>query len=328
MSELISYGKSVDNIFALFGNKENDITMSLCWVMKKCPEFLKNIMYEVTGEIVDSDTVTIKNQSYDTIKGITDIEVSDGKLVHVIFEAKRGWALPSKEQLTKYSQRESFRNSFAKTKKIITLSECTVEYADEYLPFSQVNGIPVAHLPWERVHELSVESKRKSNHSEKHLLNEFSQYMKGIMTMQEKESNWVYVVSLNKKKIGSSDITSVQFVKKYNKYFCPMAYKGFPKTPPNYIGFRYDGKLQAIHHIEDYTVTKNIHTVVEEMPSEEWEVAHFVFTLGPAIIPQKEVKTGKLYRAQHVRAMLDTLLTSDTIKEAKEISDARCNQAT
>ena len=58
------------------------------------------------------------------------------------------------------------------------------------------------------------------------------------------------------------------------------------------------------------------------MPDEEWE-NHYVYTLGPAIVPSKTVKTGKIYPSGRVWAMLDTLLTADTISEARDISYQR-----
>lgn len=81
--------------------------------------------------------------------------------------------------------------------------------------------------------------------------------------------------------------------------------------------------MQAIHHIDDYIVTKNIHDEIPEMPDEPWEDNYFVYKLGPAIIPSKEVKNGKIYLNGRIWAMLDTLLTSDTISDARDISRAR-----
>ena len=60
---------------------------------------------------------------------------------------------------------------------------------------------------------------------------------------------------------------------------------GCPKTQPNYIGFRYGGKLQSIHRIEDYVITRNLYEEFEEMPDEECEIDFFVYTLGSAIKP-------------------------------------------
>ncbi len=323
MSELISYGKTISSIFQLLGDKENDITLSMSWALNKCPEFLKNIVFEVSGVVIDSNLVIIKNQDYDAESGITDIEITDGKNVHLIFEAKRGWILPGGDQLTKYSLKKDFVNSPAGTKKIITLSECSADYANAYLPFHKTNGIEVLHMPWKRVYELAVLAYSKSSHAEKRLLNEFCDYLKGIMTMQNKDSNWVYVVSLGSSTPENCDLTWIEIVEKYNKYFCPVGKYGFPKEPPNYIAFRYAGQLQAIHHIDGYSVTKNIHSEIEHIPEGEWETEHFVFYLGPKIIPSKVVKTGNIYRNGRVWAMLDTLLTCSTISEARDVSNQR-----
>ena len=285
--------------------------------------FLKNIIHYVSQIQVEADEVKILNQSYDSETGITDIEVTDGKNIHIIFEAKRGWILPGAEQLTKYSIRQDFVDSPTKIKQIVTLSECTLDYADLYLPFKNVNGIPVSHVPWKQVYEIALNSRAESNHEAKHLLGEFCEYMRGIMTMQKKDSNWVYVVSLGSGTPEKCPLTWIEIVKKYNKYFCPVGKYGFPKESPNYIAFRYGGQLQAIHHIEGYTVTKNPHREIPEMPDEEWENEHFIFQLGTAIIPSKVVKTGKIFRNGRVWAMLDTLLTCDTISEARDISYAR-----
>ena len=60
------------------------------------------------------------------------------------------------------------------------------------------------------------------------------------------------------------------------------------------------------------------------MPDIDWEVPHFVYTLGPAFKPNKIVRTGKgIPMALRVFAMLDLLLTSDTIAEAHYLSRKR-----
>ena len=101
---------------------------------------------------------------------------------------------------------------------------------------------------------------------------------------------------------------------------------GWPKEPPNYIAFRYGGQLQSIHHIEGYVVTKNLHSEIKEMPDVQKDNEFFVYSLGEAIIPSKTVKTGKIYASGRKWAMLDTLLTADTIYEASEISKQRMNE--
>lgn len=323
MSTLKAYGDEVLSIFQLIGDKENDITKSIAWALNKCSVFMKKVVYEIFGIDVDPDNVDILYQNYDAATGITDIEMTDRNSFHLIIEAKRGWILPGSEQLTKYSLREDFRKARVPNKAIVSMSECSLVYAKSNLPFEEVNCVPVKHLSWSRLHELATESRADSNNEQKHLLEELKEYLGGIMTMQTKDSNWVYVVVLSGGKPDNCDLTWIEIVKNHNKYFHPLGGNGWPKEPPNYIAFRYGGKLQAIHHIDDYVVTKNLHEEVSEMPDVIEDNNYFVYKLGPAIIPAKEVKNGKIYPNGRVWAMLDTLLTADTISEARDISKAR-----
>lgn len=323
MATLVSYGREIHSIFQLFGNKENDITLSMAWALAKCPEFLKSIVFKVSGFSPDPKDITITNQQYDSDTGITDIEITDYKNFHMVIEAKRGWLLPGAEQLTKYSIRSSFVNTTYAYKHIVSMSECTQEYAKSCLPFQMVNGIPVSHLSYREVYRMALNSKARSNNEQKHLLQEFCEYLRWIMTMQKLDSNMVYVVALSAQRPERCSITWIDIVQKHNKYFCPVGGNGWPKEPPNYIAFRYSGQLQSIHHIEGYSVTNNIHDEIQEMPDEVWNVEHYVYRLGPAITPAKTVKTGKIFKNGRVWAMIDTLLTCDTISEARDLTQER-----
>lgn len=325
MSELMAHGSEVTNVFQLIGMLENDITKSIAWALCKCPVFMRKIIKETLNISVDSERVRIVYQEFEKNRGITDLEITDDESFYIIIEAKRGWILPSDEQLLLYSERKAIKQSGARNKSIISMSECSEEYAKIHLPFKEVNGIPVLQLSWKRIYEIANESIANSSNSQKNMLKELMEYLGGIMTMQSKESNWVYVVSVGTGHPNNCELTWIDFVEKYGKYFHPVGggKSGWPKTPPNYIGFRYHGKLQSIHHIDDYVITRNLHEQFAEMPDEEWQVDHYVYKLGPAIKPTHTVKTGKLYATGRVWAMLDTLLTADTISEARDISKAR-----
>ena len=315
--------KAYNSIFQLIGDKENDITKSIAWTLCKCPVFLKNVIFEILNIYVNPEEVDILYQNYEKKNGITDIEMTDGQSFYMIIEAKRGWNLPGAEQLSMYSLREEFQMANVPYKVIVSMSECSMEYSRLNLPFEEVNGIPVKHLSWRKVYELASASRGASNNKQKYLLDELREYLGGIMTMQTKDSNWVYVVVLSGKKPENCELTWIEIVKKHKKYFHPLGINGWPSSPPNYIAFRYSGKLQAIHHIDDYVVTKNLHEEIPEMPDKIEQHNHLVYKLGPAIIPPKEIKNGKISRNVRIRAMIDTLLTSDTISDALEISKSR-----
>ncbi|MBT2663055.1 PD-(D/E)XK nuclease family protein [Bacillus sp. ISL-45] len=317
------HGRDVNSIFQLMGYKENDISHSTAWVLSKCGSMLEIFIKDVCGVVgFNKENVEICVQEYDKGSGITDIEIRDDKDFFIIVEAKRGWVLPSKGQLLKYANRESFKKSYAKNKVIVTLSECSREYAYHNLEIKDANGIPIKHVSWKDVHDFTAAAYSSSSNSEKKLLKELQVYLRGLVTMQNQNSNEVYVVSLGSGKPDDCSLTWIGIVKKKNKYFHPMGGSGWPKEPPNYIAFRYVGKLQSIHHIEEYDVSTNPHNNIPEMPDREWE-PHFIYSLGPAIKPSKEVKTGKIYPSGRVWCHLDTLLTCDTISDARDLTKKR-----
>ena len=264
-----------------------------------------------------------------TLKGV------DNRNFYIIIEAKRGWILPGYDQLKMYSERDSFITNPARHKAIVSMSECTEEYANNKLP--KVDGVDILHLSWKNILDLAEEARKISGNAEKYVLDELKGYIGRIMTTQNKNTNWVYVVSLGmakaevtteEGKVLAGDITYVDIVRKHNVYSCPIGggKGGWPKEPLTYIGFRYDGKLQSIHHIESYVITDNLHPYIPELPDVTLSQTHFVYKLGPGIVPAKEVKTGKkIVMSNRVWAHIDALLTADTISEAMDISRAREN---
>ncbi len=332
LAELYIHKKNVETVFDLLGELENDITKSIAWAFVKCPALLSLVLKNLLGIDTDTQKVNIQYQVYEKDKGITDLEITDNESFYIVIEAKRGWILPEKEQLNKYAEKEEFNNDSIKHKAIVSMSECSEEYAATHLP--QID-VPLKHLSWKKICELSEMAMRYSNNSQKIILKELERYIKRIMSTQNKDTNWVYVVSLGKGNVELSDATGehrrfeltwIDVVKKYNMYFCPIGGTrgSWPREPLNYIAFRYDGKLQSIHHIEGYKIVDELHSYIPEIPYTKMDVKHYLYELGPEIKPIKEVKTGDRIRMNNrVWAQIDTLLTSDTISEAYEISKNR-----
>lgn len=313
------HSQKVESIFQLLGEKENDITFSLGWVMSKSPALFNFFLHEVMisdNHITGQENIFLQEHQKNH-GGFTDIEIK-GDNFHLIIEAKRGWALPSTDQIQKYCCRFSKET---KQNHVVTVSECTKTYFDNFFQ-KPVVPFQVTHIPWARFHSLSKMAIPFESNFEKRLLQEFIKYLEKIMTIQNLETNWVYVVSIANKIQEGYSISWRDIVEKRKKYFHPVAGGGWPTIPPNYIAFRYDGKLQSIHHIESFVVSQDLSKEVEGLPSTDWD-PHFVYSLGPAIKPTHEVKTGNIYPSGRVWCMLDTLLTSQSISEARDISQNR-----
>lgn len=331
MADLFLHGRQVRTVFDLLGDKENDITFSIGWALAQCEGFLTLLLKRLFADDDVGETQSVQLQQSGG-SGFTDIEIIT-EHVHVIVEAKRGWALPEsiEQQVTKYAQRFT---ASSRQGLLVVMSEGADYYATPRLPV-RIGATPVQYLSWKNVASIALESQRASNHAGKRLLQELVQYLDGIMTSQNQTSNQVYVVALAGGKPDWSALSWQDIVTQRHRYFHPVGGSGWPKTPPNYVGFRYDGRLQSIHHVDSYVVVPNREAMAAafpEMPSATWGAqdvfskTHFLYTLGPAIAPAHEVRTGSIYPSGRVWAALDLLLTSQTISEARVLTQQRTNQ--
>lgn len=102
-STLLVRGRDVHNVFQLLGDDEDSISLAIAWGFAKVPGFLARFLKRVAKALDDGDEVQIRIHSHEAAGGITDIELTIPGSVHVIIEAKRGWALPGRSQLKLYA---------------------------------------------------------------------------------------------------------------------------------------------------------------------------------------------------------------------------------
>jgi hypothetical protein len=321
MTELFLYKRKVNSVFHLLGERENHITYSVAWALAQSPAFLNAFLKRMIGLTADPDSVTIRLQHHEKEAGITDIEIESPGQFFLIVEAKRGWNLPSLKQLETYACRPSFTTSAGVLKRIVPLSECSREYAVHNLGCEKIAGIDLQPASWKEMATLAQQAQKGASHAEKHLLQELLTYLRGLMSMQDIDSNWVFIVSLGPGTPKGWSISWIDIVEKKRAYFHQVGDR-WPKEPPNYIGFRYNGKLQSIHHIEESEIFKDPHDKFPEIPSMNWR-PHFLYKLGPNFAPSRDVKTGNIFPSGHAWCMLDTLFTSQTISQAWDISKKR-----
>jgi hypothetical protein len=318
MADLFLHKRPVGSIFSLLGEDENDITYSIGWVLSRSPTFLRAFLNNVIGgnNRYDADQFVVSLQEFHQNSGITDIEIR-GADIHLIVEAKRGLEPPSERQLRKYVPR--FRNTPAKRKLIVTMAECSADYASHHLS-SKLRTIPVRHVSWKEMSALSQFG--GGSHAEKRMMEDLRNYLASIVTMQKQDSNWVYVVALSDEE-WARDLTYIETVEKRRKYFHPLGIRGWPKEPPNYLGFRYYGILQQICHVESAQVVDDFHAHFPESPHYKEKCPYLLYELGKPIIPSSVVRTGKIYANGRKWAMFDLLLTSRTIAAACNASRLR-----
>jgi hypothetical protein len=311
----------VRNIFELIGNNEDSISLAISWGLKCCPQLLRAVLKATVGEAVSGDRVTIAVHRHEAAGGITDIELESPGLFHVIIEAKKGWVLPSIAQLEMYARRATFTGSSARIKRLVTMSECSPSYTTQFYAGQKVGGHSLCHLSWRSLAQMCANAMSHSTHAEKRILQSLREYLENAMSAQSHDSNLVYVVSLGSGTPEGWQTSWIDVIAKYKRYFHPLSGK-WPKSPPNYMGFRYGGILQSIHHVEKYEVVNSLHGACPGIPKESCE-PHFLYHLGEPIRPANTVKNGTVWPSGRYWCALDTLLTCKTVSQARDLTDKR-----
>lgn len=322
MGSLLLHGRKVDTVFDLMGKHENDMTRALGWTLAECSQFRQALANRVVPLSFRSKDIRVQLQVWSKPRGYTDIELESSSLFHVIIEAKRGWQPPSQRQLRKYAGRLDAMKHGHNALAMLT----DWSYSSAAARQSEISGVPVVWLSWSEVAALAVRAKRRSREVERRWIDELLQYFGGTVTMQEVDSNWVYVVSLGKGVPKGWGISWIDIIERKRRYFHPAQGGGWPKTPPNYLAWRYNGKLQGIAHVAGYEIPPDVHKRIPEIPTGAI-TNHVLYRLGPTFRPDHIVPTGRIFRNGRRWCMLDTLFTCKTISDAAIRSKKREREA-
>ncbi|MGO9317317.1 MAG: hypothetical protein ACLPXT_09790 [Terracidiphilus sp.] len=308
------HGTEPNNVFRLCGNNENSASFALGWTLERSAVYRNLVIREMFGEYFDVSEVEIAMQKHGEDGGYTDIEIKSGREFQAIVEAKRSWGLPSNDQLERYLPR--LISGCAKHQLLVSVGAASQTYSKPRLP-KKLGGVKIKHLSWGKLHKLaSIASTKTSRFEEKLWLHQLTEHLKEFTSMGRQNDNKVYVVALNPKPlVEGKKYTSIDAVEKHQCYFHPVG-DGYPKEPPNYIGFRYKGCLQSVHHIDTFEIAKDVSKCNHAWCKTTKD--HFVYRLGPPMLPKQEIRTGNLFRAQRVECAIDTLLSGafDTVRAA------------
>jgi hypothetical protein len=288
------------------------MTDSLGFVLARSQRFTSDLLHTVVGFDGDASSAKLMLQTGKDTEGITDLRIEMGNDVALVIEAKRWNDIPAREQLSKYSGWLG-RNK-ATRKALVCLTGASDARVDACLS-GPIDGVRVCHVSWKTIERLALYARSHEGLHEKRLLDEFCQYLRGQNEMDKMYSNMVFVVSLGTKTWPGWKLSQIGIVEKAGRYFFPVG-NGWPDPPPNYVAFRYHGKLQSIHHVAAFETFTDPRAIFPDAPAEKKD-PHYCLKLGPPIKPPHEVRTGpKVVRNARVYCMLDTLLTSATISDA------------
>ncbi len=295
------------------------MTFSLGLVASRSERFLSLLVERIAGTAIMpcSDALIRLQTTEQPSRGRTDVEIEIPGRFAAVLEAKRGTNLPPIGQLAKYGP--VLRAIDARFRRLTAVTNAPPELASQVLP-GEIDGIPVNHLTWREVRSLAGRARDGETNKNKQLLDEFRSYLTEILGMEKIRSNMVYVLSLNN--ASEWGLSFKDWVYQRSRYTYPVKGGAWPE-PPNYVAYRYGGRLQSIHHVDGYSVFTNPRQVLPEVMDVAVE-PHYCLRLGPNFAPDKVVKTGPTIRqAARVWVMLDTLFTCQTISDALDETKRR-----
>ncbi len=320
---LTIHGVHPSNVFQLTRPDENSASCALGWVLEESLTYRKLVIEAVFGEILGVDNVVIALQQHGEDGGYTDLEIQAGRQFHAILEAKRWWEVPSLEQFKRYQPR--LVATSAERKRLISVSAADQTYALRRLP-ADLDGIGIVHLSWSDLKQLAKRAQSlASGFEEKLWLHQWILHLREFVSMERQTDNTVFVVALGSgPMVAGQTHTWIDVVEKDKCYFHPVG-DHWPVQPVNYMGFRYGGRLQSVHHVDSFEVVKNLAEYNHLWLKTDSD--YFVYHLGPPMRPpgEIEIKAGDIRQAAHVKCAIDTLLSGafHTISDARDETQRR-----
>jgi hypothetical protein len=304
------HGREILSVFDLLGRQENDLTAALAFALGRSPELLGRVLARVLPA-ASGTGVSVRMEVRDVV-GRTDLEIDTGSHL-VVIEAKRGWFLPGEKQLAEYAPRILERGAGV----LVTLSDASDTWAASALPGS-VKGVPVSHLSWTAVRQDLNVVRSDTRGRERLWLDELHHYLRRAIKVLDPADSWTYCVSVSNGRPGDGGSrTFLDFVIQEACYFHPFGSGGgWPKTPPNFLAFRWGAHVQQVRRVVGHKVEHNLQARWADIPvTPETDRPHLVYELGPTLLPAP-VPSGKQYRANRLWVLLDQLLTGPTLAEA------------
>jgi hypothetical protein len=166
---------------------------------------------------------------------------------------------------------------------MVSVSAATSVQAARRLP-PEIGGIAIEHLSWGDVSRMAARARRRARENvEKLWLEQFREHLLEFVMVACVIDNRVFVVSLSQyPMLDGKPHTWIDVVEQERRYFHPVGQNWFVQ-PPNYVGFRYRGQLQSVHHVDSFEIVENL--AVHNPRWIETDRDHFVYRLGPPTQP-------------------------------------------
>jgi hypothetical protein len=253
---LMRDGNDVTSVFDLLGRDENDLTAALAFTMANSSGLLDLVLRRLEPATGEGTLLRLEEQDE---FGRTDLKIDTGTYL-VIIEAKRGWLLPDEAKFEKYVHRIAERGAGC----LVSLSAASSQWVRQILP-TEISGVPVIHYPWDSMCQDLLAAREQARGGERAWLNEFTEYLRKAVRMRDLADSWTYcVVVSNDYPGGVGERTFRDFMTAERCYFHHYGWgSGWPKTPPNFLAFRWGNQVQRIRRVASSEVIPSLRAAVE-----------------------------------------------------------------
>jgi hypothetical protein len=313
--DLLRYGSPIDSVFDLLGSKEVGMTSALGFALSQSETFRALFLLQLNVSLSASVSIrleTVHEESTNQVRTDIEIDTNDGLL---ILEAKPNWNPPEFAQLRKQAEiiRVQSRDGL-----LVTLCQAPNDIVEEQLG-TEIDGVQLKHIAWTQVLGFAAVAKARGGLAERKLLADFESYLYKVIRMRQPSDMSTYCVSVSNALYGTRPFKS--YVLDDLAYFHPYGWgKGWPTLWPNFLAFRWEGKVQQVHRVKHARVVKNLTERWPETASAiDPDRPHVVYDLEPALSVEP-LPMGNVWPSGRYWVLLDQLISGPTLKEAIERS--------
>jgi hypothetical protein len=188
-------GVPVDSIFGLHGNDENDLSGAFAFGLANSARLRGAVLRDVAPAVPwDVSRASVHIQTARRNLGITDIEVRSPGQGLVVFEAKLGSEYPNMAQVRRYA-----RACMASGEPHRFLVALTSHDPHQVPPPAEwlALGVRTTARSWRWAHAVTRRARAgETGVRQKYILGELLAILEGVLGLERRCSNMVYVVSL------------------------------------------------------------------------------------------------------------------------------------
>lgn len=324
---LYAYRRQVKTPFGLLGNDERALTFALGYTMQQSPRLLRAVLHKahIKGlRLKTLATAQLRLEHHHT-DGISDVEITIPRRLHLIIEAKGDLAMPTQDQIQRYAGRLLGLGNVP-TKRLLLLTNLDNTQTTKALD-PELRGL-VTGIQWGEIsrlrHRLLI---GHSESLEQQWLRWFFDFLEEEYKMHS-YTHQIWIVPCNDDPLWEGGLSFYDTHFERLIYYREPGKDSYTDRRPLYIALRVGGKVSTIQRVVgmqyDVPPVQLIPELESIQPGKGEDIAwprraHTIWHLSKPTPLPNPIRTGDpSMRSRHVVCDFDILLSSNSVKEIQE----------